>query len=460
MPVAGTIPLHCNICPKKPNFSDVSHLLTHIASKGHLSHYYKVKVRSSSEDASRRLIEAYDRWYSEWNVEHLMSDRMSQKDKKRTRARPSTAPQRSNRPRSGLNSLDPRLSENTIKIEDHTPTPPPMLDQASRHRSFAPRMQLWPPSRSLSRRYASPDYDDDDSISEPVGRRAYYYGLNESAIVDDDTTTVTTEESTISECTKLKGVYWPGMDIFDSATPEMRRKRNQKKDSSVLEQLEINSKEVEPTEIIFTPQGTFKKQRRISGSSFEESSPIKLEDSPKRTFIPRPVLAEMDTNRPRRTRQHTRQGTFPGAIRNNYDGASSHLDFEYGDFGQKKKSGFDVFHDQEVTFAHPAGFNYLTSEFHYTPPAPSPAFSFKPLANAFQYDNKENVDTLHHQPAFYGGGLPFPQPHFHHAPSGHDPQGLFYNSNQMSNYFNAYHPQDEEVDDERTLTAPPSPCPH
>jgi hypothetical protein len=80
------IPLHCNICPKRPNFSDVSHLLTHIASKGHLSNYYK--VRSSHEEASRRIIDAYDRWYAEWGVEALMSERMNQKDKRRSRARP------------------------------------------------------------------------------------------------------------------------------------------------------------------------------------------------------------------------------------------------------------------------------------------------------------------------------------------------------------------------------------
>lgn len=85
---ANAIPLHCNICPKKPKFSDVSHLLTHISSKGHLSNYYRVKVRSSTEDESRLLIEAYDRWYAEWNVEELMAERMSQKDKRRTRARP------------------------------------------------------------------------------------------------------------------------------------------------------------------------------------------------------------------------------------------------------------------------------------------------------------------------------------------------------------------------------------
>ena len=83
--MAAKIPLHCNICPKRPKFSDVSHLLTHIASKGHLSHYYKVKVRASSDPASRALIEEYDQWYAEWNVEDLMSERMSLKDRKRGR---------------------------------------------------------------------------------------------------------------------------------------------------------------------------------------------------------------------------------------------------------------------------------------------------------------------------------------------------------------------------------------
>lgn len=85
--MAGNIPLHCSICPKKPNFSDVSHLLTHVASKGHLSSYYKARVRATTEDESRRDIEAYDRWYAEWNVEELMSERMNQKDKRRPRPR-------------------------------------------------------------------------------------------------------------------------------------------------------------------------------------------------------------------------------------------------------------------------------------------------------------------------------------------------------------------------------------
>lgn len=91
--MAGTcIPLECIICPKKPSFSDVSHLLTHIASKGHLSHYYKIKVRAATEHGSRRLLDEYDTWYADWAVEHLMSDRMYLKEQRKTKGRGEPVP--------------------------------------------------------------------------------------------------------------------------------------------------------------------------------------------------------------------------------------------------------------------------------------------------------------------------------------------------------------------------------
>lgn len=74
------IPLHCNICPKKPNFSDTSHLLTHVASKQHLSNYFKLRVRNDA--AAQNDIDSYDRWYEQWNLEDLMRDRMTQKERR------------------------------------------------------------------------------------------------------------------------------------------------------------------------------------------------------------------------------------------------------------------------------------------------------------------------------------------------------------------------------------------
>lgn len=81
--LTASIPLRCNICPKKPGFSDISHLLTHIASKAHLSTYYKIKVRSGQEDASRLVIDEYDAWYARYRIEDLMSERMNLKEHKR-----------------------------------------------------------------------------------------------------------------------------------------------------------------------------------------------------------------------------------------------------------------------------------------------------------------------------------------------------------------------------------------
>lgn len=76
------IPLHCNICPKKPNFSDTSHLLTHVASKQHLSNYFKLRVRVATDPAAQRDVDDYDRWYQDWNLDDLMRERMNQKERR------------------------------------------------------------------------------------------------------------------------------------------------------------------------------------------------------------------------------------------------------------------------------------------------------------------------------------------------------------------------------------------
>ena len=70
-----------------------------------------------------------------------------------------------------------------------------------------------------------------------------------------------------SDATRLKGLYWPGMDLFDSATPEQQRKRNQKKDASVLEKLKLSSKEVASTEWIFNAVGDLERTRDIYDES-------------------------------------------------------------------------------------------------------------------------------------------------------------------------------------------------
>jgi hypothetical protein len=64
------------------------------------------------------------------------------------------------------------------------------------------------------------------------------------------------------------------MDLFDSATPEMKRMRNQRKDSSVLEQMIATSTGVEPTEVVYHPNGEISHSRDIFGPLSTENSPV------------------------------------------------------------------------------------------------------------------------------------------------------------------------------------------
>lgn len=119
------------------------------------------------------------------------------------------------------------------------------------------------------------------------------------------------------EISRLKGVLWPGMDIFDSATEQMKRKRNQKKDESVLKMMERTSMGVEPTELVFSPTGILRKQRVISGN-VEDSSPLKGETPipKKRATRPKRVFAQMDPNTQRgpdgkRARKNVKQDCDP-----------------------------------------------------------------------------------------------------------------------------------------------------
>lgn len=262
----------------------------------------------------------------------------------------------------------------------------------------------------------------------------------------------------VRESTKLKGVYWPGMDIFDSATPEMRRKRNQKKDSSVVAQLELNSLDVEATELIFTPMGTFKRQRRISCSdSDEDEMEIKSESSP--PVRRRPALANLDVNSSRRTRQAGRP-TFPFLNCNQYDeddGRTSNR------IPASKRKRFDVFQDENaVSFSQPSSMTYLTSAFTHQPsPTPTPPFnSYKPLNDSFQFDNKENIMPAFHPTAY--GNLHIHQNAGYQYPVyayslGTDHQGFHY-SHPLYCAADRYPSHDQDGDDDqRTITAPPSP---
>ena len=92
------------------------------------------------------------------------------------------------------------------------------------------------------------------------------------------------------------------MALFDAATSDMRRKRNQKKDGSVLRKMERLATLVQPFEAVYSPTGELKKARHIddledASSLIEGETPIpKSKQTRSRKRVP---LAEKNPNPPR-----------------------------------------------------------------------------------------------------------------------------------------------------------------
>ena len=299
-------------------------------------------MRSRQELSVREQLHKFDNWYDENQIEKLLSQRMILKESKAANARnrgPGHLRSRNvvdaARPLQGRpgqppkwvkdeSILDPQLSQPLFLSNDITPREPQLspLDPAVRSRASNPRRQILKASR--------PDPENVDNVSSYRAEGAYT-GLDnesESSLSSDNTSLVSPlpsaypeppldihaspiaayrlrpnreEEShslddadgetddeygdcmeeKVSDATRLKGIYWPGMDLFDSASPTAKRKRNQKKDGSILEQMRANSAIVEPTELIFWAGGDLKMKRQITGQV--ESSPFKQETpKPKR----------------------------------------------------------------------------------------------------------------------------------------------------------------------------------
>lgn len=84
------------------------------------------------------------------------------------------------------------------------------------------------------------------------------------------------------DASKLKGVVWPGMGLFDAATPELKKKRNQKKDISANERLATMSEGVQKEELIFDSAGSLCKKRDITGHPQPEDDVLPGEELPSR----------------------------------------------------------------------------------------------------------------------------------------------------------------------------------
>ncbi|KAH7023303.1 hypothetical protein EDB80DRAFT_36864 [Ilyonectria destructans] len=255
------IPLLCTVCPDAPRFSDVSHLLTHIASKGHLHHETQTKLKAHQDIAASVALRQYEVWYSQNGIETLLVERMKAKQVKeaartrRNRVLASVPPAKVKRqPKRSLSS------NTAVKIEEE--------DQG-------PDFSIYPDP-----------LNSDNEAEEP---EEYPMG---------------------ADMMSLKGQIWPGMGKMDLANEEMKRTRNQRKPKSVIEKMRRTSEGIEPNQVVMTAEFEVERVKGVYDDSSspvpgqEESTPPRKAPRAKRRK-PEP-LAEISSNIPRQRRPSTR----------------------------------------------------------------------------------------------------------------------------------------------------------
>lgn len=418
--IMDEIDLQCTICPKQPKFCDLSHLLTHVASKAHLASQFGLNVRSAANPQAANLLQKYDDWYKANDLGTLLSARLATKEQRGKRKSEDTSmpfntqptkKRHSTRglvglctptPASGSECLDPRLVDpysDEQREDTRSPVTPTVWTAVNSHE------KAWtgPILRSMDRKSDTIKLENGVELQNsnismyPVTptqpRRKKDNGVanwtlgqdTPNPIVDSAHRTrvsgkagrVRATGSRADEVARLKGVIWPGMDCFDAATEQMRRRRNQKKDGTVLKQMEITSLLVEPSELIFSPLGGFLKERVITGN-VEEESPLKGETPiphhrqarPKNNLtyadpnVPfaadrkrqriaalnaRKIITESAKREHKSPRRRPMAGFKPTAT--SHDGE---LDLAVNAFSKRARGGFDVFADEGSKQTYPS----------------------------------------------------------------------------------------------------------
>ncbi|KAI4764917.1 hypothetical protein E4T44_14618, partial [Aureobasidium sp. EXF-8845] len=207
-------------------------------------------------------------WYAENDIESSMSDRMKHKDeRKKIKTDPS----------------EPQANVKVVKKELHSPTFTPSSASYDESPSVYPHpyaayapMYSWADHPYLSHRQDSVLVEDNDQqaprqASLMPRKRKVKSEMPRTGDMDED-----------DDTSKLKGVVWPGMGLFDAATPELKKMRNQKKDISVNENLATMSERVQKEELIFSSSGGFHKKRPITGQPQPEDDVLPGEELPDR----------------------------------------------------------------------------------------------------------------------------------------------------------------------------------
>ncbi|KAI0540011.1 hypothetical protein GGR58DRAFT_523510 [Xylaria digitata] len=334
-PRADLIPLVCFICPKNSHFSDLSHLLTHISSKGHLHNMFQLTLSREVDENAELSLTEFESWYKQNNISALLRARKTareQRDNHHQRrsqnsssfggdvalaSRQGLRGSRSNRRTRGNGKLRARhrdegldeLNGDIVKFESDNEE----VENKHEYHSATHAPYIWhsdSPYPNNTSQYANnphcqfQDYledEDDSSKYEPSELYSPFPPEDTPDTVEDDTGTLI-----------LKGVVYPGMAGFDSATEKDRRMRNQKKDPAVLLKLEANSQQVTRTEEVLDINLDYQRTRDVYDDPSIDGSGDENDTAFTETRTKRGAKAKSSyTSIKRRANTRSRQQTRP-----------------------------------------------------------------------------------------------------------------------------------------------------
>ncbi|ORY66072.1 uncharacterized protein BCR38DRAFT_408045 [Pseudomassariella vexata] len=302
---APSIPLVCYLCPKNSRFSDLSHLLTHMASKGHLQNKFNLELLQDSDDKAQKALKDFISWWARGN-----------------KSKPTAGRGHSGNGRGGSMVSGKKTgtsSGNTHEAEDdlssvtgYTPSDQnanlfgwhtaahtnqgiangPFHQMIINHQSTGiPNSSAFPNLISFGTQAASL-HDSATTLSTPASAFNQYPGSagddsdngasskyqfsededeeasSRSERTDDTVDTATAAamdvpDEEVHNAKFRKDDWLAGQNVFDSASQDERRRRNQRKDPAVLERIKRASEAITQDELVLDLQLVYQRSRNV-----------------------------------------------------------------------------------------------------------------------------------------------------------------------------------------------------
>ncbi|KAL9091769.1 MAG: hypothetical protein Q9159_001284 [Coniocarpon cinnabarinum] len=416
----------CFICKPEPiEFCDESHLKTHALSKDHLRAEHSLKCRVNTDPVAQFKYQQYLRWRDIHRIEEEALKRAERaRLRKELEAKKAHGESLGDKEGGGPRRKSPQgnatsqRSTNPALETEQASNENPNAMRAFVEESTYPTSQTWDRDRVAVRNATYVEESSPLRIPE----------TSEKSSARDPGSVKAGAESALAGASQwAKGPQYPGMYAFDAALPEMKRKRNQKKDVSVFITLKRNSENIQAVEEVWYDNlDTVKRTQPITGR-VESSSPCMEDDAiqPSRTrrrVSRAATLRDKDANQPvTNLRTYASSPYFessglPIPLQVDHQSTTGKGGLYHNQSQQARQiEGQTTMHSGSSHGVHSqqcaGGMQMLTSEFH--PPQQTPN-----LDNAFGYPgyapattpiiNGADFSSTHRPTAFRTGFQPDP----------------------------------------------------